>query len=831
MSLNWPLIFFEGVLRARNPDHFANNDALLPVARAIRTGEAVDSSNFLAAIALAGWDTIVLEGFFEACPILSPLRPLTLPIHFIFASVYSQGQFLRGLYRYASRDSADDELGFVSISVWLLIYMSGALFCHHISVCFWFLWNFPSVVLLSVVPILLFAYGWHYLGGRPLRHIQWGLSIFLNILYLLVAYMISISKIVTRATFLFLQRVWDFFSRNDEHLVFPRYIHEPLWDERSIRLLHLSRGFPFGPVRYKLTVHGIDSRPSYEAISYTWGDLTSRRSIIIDDCELMVTLNAFDVLQQRATFWKVRTIWIDSICINQDDEYEKSVQVPLMREIYSRASSVLVWLGSQPDSRIAMGFIANLNRRLRFGGLKGSELKTILQIGTTSPKWPALFTLLNHPYWTRSWIIQEIAVAKTVNIFYGNAILSWDYFASTIEMLHTQDVGGLFIVSSVVAPPRTMPFRGAGCIRSISRIRSTIERQSSMELIELLYYSAKSDATLAKDKIFALLGMADTATQLALSGMYRREVQDTFVAATRFLFSQRDPLRVLYHAGIGHPRKTPGLPSWTVDWSSPSGSRNFWSIPELLPYRASGASVLQLSVHPTLPLIEIRGQRIDEMGERYGRVWYDIAMDETSSLREKAQNRMLAQQDAISIINSLESTGGLYRNGQSREEALWRTLIGDRGGGTRPAPSYYRESYEASQRIFAVARGTILGEELSNNILDEIYPGIPREHLPAKVQADDVTARKFHEGMGGGLHQRKFALSKKEGYFMLVPELAKPGDLICIFVGAQTPFLVRQVGGNGMGDQRYELVGECYVHGIMDGEVVSEEDLQTFILV
>jgi hypothetical protein len=144
-----------------------------------------------------------------------------------------------------------------------------------------------------------------------------------------------------------------------------------------------------------------------------------------------------------------------------------------------------------------MGLIANLNRRLRFGGLEGSELRNILQIGTTSPKWPALFALLNHPYWKRSWIIQQIAVAERVNIFYGNAILAWHYFASTIEMLHDQNVGSLFIISSDVAPPRTMPFR----IRSISRIRSKIEQQSCMELIELLYYSAKSDATFPKDKL------------------------------------------------------------------------------------------------------------------------------------------------------------------------------------------------------------------------------------------------------------------------------------------------------------------------------------------
>jgi hypothetical protein len=127
MSLNWLLIFFQAVLRVRNPERFADGDALLPVARAIRTGEAVNS-DFLVAVVLAAWDTLVLEGCFEAYPILSPLRPLTLPIHFIFASIYSQGKVLRGVYRYASHDSADDELGFADSGVWLLIYMSGALF-------------------------------------------------------------------------------------------------------------------------------------------------------------------------------------------------------------------------------------------------------------------------------------------------------------------------------------------------------------------------------------------------------------------------------------------------------------------------------------------------------------------------------------------------------------------------------------------------------------------------------------------------------------------------------------------------------------------------------
>ena len=266
------------------------------------------------------------------------------------------------------------------------------------TICFWFLWNISSTVLPFVVLVLLLAYTWYYLDGRPLRYVQLGLSIFLRISYHLIRYMILASKIVTPAIIIFLYKIWrGLFSRNENHY-YEILRYERLSEKHSIRLLQLSRPFPFGPVKCELSIHRIDSRPSYEAISYTWGDPSQSRSVIINGCRLEVNSNAFDILQDRATFLKTRKIWIDSICIHQVDKEEKSVQIPLMREIYSRASRVLVWLGSQPDSRIAMGFISNLNRRLRFGGLQGPELKTILEIGSQSPKWPALFSLLNHQY-------------------------------------------------------------------------------------------------------------------------------------------------------------------------------------------------------------------------------------------------------------------------------------------------------------------------------------------------------------------------------------------------------------------------------------------------
>jgi hypothetical protein len=187
-------------------------------------------------------------------------------------------------------------------------------------------------------------------------------------------------------------------------------------------------------------------------------------------------------------------------------------------------------------------------------------------------------------------------------------------------MLTTQDVGSLFIPSSPVTAPRQrfrVPIRGTNCIRLISRIRSRIQQESCMELVELLQFTSRSDVTEAKDKIFALLGIADPASQNSLSRMYNKEVREIYVLATRHLLSQQEPSRVLHHAGIGHHRITTGLPSWAVDWNSTSPLRNFWRSPERVPYRASGASLWQFSTHPTIPIIEIK----DNTSMRLNQVW------------------------------------------------------------------------------------------------------------------------------------------------------------------------------------------------------------------
>ncbi|KAF1969892.1 heterokaryon incompatibility, partial [Bimuria novae-zelandiae CBS 107.79] len=83
----------------------------------------------------------------------------------------------------------------------------------------------------------------------------------------------------------------------------------------------------------------------FEALSYTWGDRTSNRSLRKTQGRLEVTPNCLAALEDRRHQNQGRTLWIDAICINQHSNTEKNHQVPLMNQIYSKATQLLIYIG------------------------------------------------------------------------------------------------------------------------------------------------------------------------------------------------------------------------------------------------------------------------------------------------------------------------------------------------------------------------------------------------------------------------------------------------------------------------------------------------------
>ncbi|KAE9365056.1 HET-domain-containing protein, partial [Stipitochalara longipes BDJ] len=122
------------------------------------------------------------------------------------------------------------------------------------------------------------------------------------------------------------------------------------------RLIELLPGKESDPISCSLRPVNLEDAQPFEALSYVWGDGRSMRSIFCFDhgsisntktSTILVTSNCWHALRRLRLEDKTRVLWIDAICINQnrEDQGEKSQQVPLMGNLYRKASCVLVYLG------------------------------------------------------------------------------------------------------------------------------------------------------------------------------------------------------------------------------------------------------------------------------------------------------------------------------------------------------------------------------------------------------------------------------------------------------------------------------------------------------
>ncbi|KAM5347434.1 hypothetical protein ACJ41O_010439 [Fusarium nematophilum] len=216
------------------------------------------------------------------------------------------------------------------------------------------------------------------------------------------------------------------------------------------------------------------SSQKYNCLSYTWGDPFGRDTtnvtyqIQCDGGYLHVGQNLYDALLHlwRVQKDKLAAIWIDALCINQQDEVEKGDQIKMMDRIYSEAESVVIWLGPEDPAKRGNEMIREVVRRILEEEESG-HLRTALD-GVTDPDsatintdgaalfdsllrlndgeraeaamdnmpligeidakhWHAVFNMVDRAYWSRLWIWQELVAAKADPVVVcGDAVFSWE---------------------------------------------------------------------------------------------------------------------------------------------------------------------------------------------------------------------------------------------------------------------------------------------------------------------------------------------------------------------------------------------------------------------
>jgi Heterokaryon incompatibility protein (HET) len=178
----------------------------------------------------------------------------------------------------------------------------------------------------------------------------------------------------------------------------------------QIRLLVLQPKTRFGLIECKLEPRSIDSVGSFEAISYRWSENGQPMAILIGE-ERKIVSNTVYLLLQSLQSDSARPLWIDSICINQDDITEKQFQISLMRKVYSSATRVIAWVGGSPASAGSLQYLSQLpaaldsKSKLRTDGVwHASENHRFKD--TFNRNWSTVESLLEHTWFSRVWVMQ-----------------------------------------------------------------------------------------------------------------------------------------------------------------------------------------------------------------------------------------------------------------------------------------------------------------------------------------------------------------------------------------------------------------------------------------
>ncbi|KAK4163290.1 heterokaryon incompatibility protein-domain-containing protein [Cladorrhinum sp. PSN259] len=616
----------------------------------------------------------------------------------------------------------------------------------------------------------------------------------------------------------------------------PQHRYQPLGSaaERAsadnkpqMRLLKLLPRVPFGRIRCELFEVAVREIGEYQAVSYTWGAGERSGVIFVDGKSMSVSPNVEDLLYHLSSYFRSRFLWIDQVCINQADNDEKSSQIPLMGDIYRDADNTIVWLDDVEEPWKARSMLAAIWHEHMYGTTQ-STLELMRSHAEESPLmgWAAMMNVFAHPWFSRVWVIQEIILSPRATVLASGEKIQWSHFEVFAELMLSSPFNTLLRSNDAYG------FKDDACIGLGNAAKMAIFRRifwnssdysigGSLEY--LLGIFANFQSTLPADRIYGLLALLSPEYRSAahwLQPDYSKPPDEVFtIVATHLLHS--DCNEILSLAGIGYDRNLPQLPSWVPDWTSLSVKdkwrMNFTQASHSSRYSAS-SSVPLSHYFPSLEVLSIKGHLFDTIlhlspvhtyAAHHKSEFAPTQQEKAAVIRPHLISRRMASQH---IADPYPATG------QPRDEAFWRTLIGDTES-SRPANAEFGKYFRLWEIMlgyqsrddpdmesdFAAGMEDLLSE---NDIKAQGQEPVPM--LLRQVSFWNSNRIMCSTG-------RKFCVTKK-GFMGMVPPGTREGDLLVILYGLYTPFVVRPVEGS----ERVRIVGEAYVHGMMDGEALSQ---------
>ena len=566
-------------------------------------------------------------------------------------------------------------------------------------------------------------------------------------------------------------------------------VYQPLPDG-YIRLVEIFSDTIDAPLRCRIFPCRLNDAQfvSFEALSYVWGPQEPLHDLLCGDVKprvLRIGPNLLDALLHLRLHPcnnpSSRVLWIDRICINQDDIEERSSQVQLMHAIYRRCRQALVWLGREESNTEEAFECARFIHKNAFDG--DTPWKSLALFRSPAVSWTDLFSILRllarltyRPWFERAWTFQEVILPSTVFLVCGKSSMPLE----CLEACGTQAVLQAGAVFSEVAK----------LIFTTRKIEDTfLEDHGRLwegYLEYILNFRREAKMSDPRDYIFSLLGLFSPSLSLSLSPNYSTSVKDLFTAVAKRIIRVSGEITIL--CSVESPKHVDGeaFPSWVPDWRASSESlRNVHHDRNPnLPYRATMHSVLDydsFSNGDELHLYGIPIGAVDQAG-RYNDIHCISNFNLGSRYNQTNQPITTALRQAQTLdILTYERIGVKHPDRRCLAEFF-------------DIPMKSRIRRRKCNQCPTAHNMPILSTEKAKQS--------PELAHMVKKCSQNMRSRAF--------------FTTDSGYLGFGPNCTAVGDQIFLLIGSDVPFILRPAGEN------FELVGACYVHGVMYGESLCE---------
>jgi hypothetical protein len=546
-----------------------------------------------------------------------------------------------------------------------------------------------------------------------------------------------------------------------------------------------------------MVVSVLEDNVPFEALSYTWGDPTPIASIQLDGSQLPLAVNLESALKCLRYTNMSRLIWIDALCIDQQNIPERQSQVLLMGKIYGACTGVMIWLGDDVpvnDSAFAlMRLLSETTTRPDYAPGYPYFMDQVTASGISLENqmdWSTLDHLFWSAWFTRVWIIQELVLAKKAIVYFDSQCITWEEFHRAANCASSIKLAGW----DAISPERVL---------NLGFLYDQLKSSIKPDLLSLLRSTRFSLATDPHDKIYGLLGIA---RPTPLRPDYASAVRSLYIDAAK-LFLEQTGYSFLSAVVDSKRTQVPNLPTWVPDWSIPPKAFDLLEHMGKRPTSASGDTTPKYQLSQ-LNLLTVSGAIVDSIAHMAPILYVWRRPKAQDSLR-KLQNEMSEGHALSARLKAWERLAlrlPSYPNGAEVSEAFHRTLDQDQG-----VQNLENNSKLILTNLYSVFRRRNLRQ----------WEKALRYKEPEQYKLDNdkssLVAAQYEQQIWDVCTHRRLIVTQK-GYLGLVPASTRHGDKVAIFQGGSTPYILQRSRKG-----TYMFRGDCYIHGIMHGEALQEK--------